>query len=166
MMTRRKVSLFLQLLAVILLLWSAVPASADSAMPENKVPGNVESIARRLMHDLKKDGYEVARGYFKLYTQDDCPYSYEVLKTCLGNNPAAPYILPMLPPWPDEWVDPATAGMARPAVEGYNASYRFDPREAIVILGKLPLPHAISACRPSCSRDPANGVRVASSISS
>ncbi len=109
-------------------------------MPENKVPGWVESTARRLANDLKQQGYEVARGYFKLYTQEDCPYSYEVLHSCLGNNPAAPYVLPMVPPWPDEWVDPGTAGMVGPTVKGYNASYRLDPREAIVILGELPPP--------------------------
>jgi hypothetical protein len=109
-------------------------------MPENKVPGWVESTARRLANGLKQHGYEVTRGYFKLYTKDDCPYSYEVLKSCLGNNPAAPYVLPIVPAWPDEWVDPATADMVGPTVTGYNASYRFDPREAIVILGELPPP--------------------------
>jgi hypothetical protein len=45
-----------------------------------------------------------------------------------------------VPAWPDEWVDPATAGMVGPTVEGYNGSYRLDPREAIVILGELPPP--------------------------
>ncbi len=139
--------LFLILLALILLLGSAVPAFANSPiskslMPVNKAPDEVENTARRLIRNLERDGYQAARGYFKLYTQADCSYSYEVLKTCLGNNPAAPYILPIVPAWPDEWVDPATAGMVGPTVEGYNASYRLDPREAIVILGKLPPPAA------------------------
>ncbi len=142
MITRRKITFCLQLVVVILLICSAVPASADSPMPENKVPGSVESTARRLMHDLSKDGYEVSRGYFKLYTQSDCPYTYEVLHTCLGNNPAAPYVIPIVPAWPDEWVDPGTANVLGPTVEGYNASYRLDPGEAIVILGKLPPPAA------------------------
>ena len=140
MITRRNVSICLLLFIFILVMWSAVPASADLSMPENKVPGVVESTARRLMHALKKEGYEVARGYFKLYTQSDCPYSYDVLKTCLGNNPAAPYVIPILPAWLDEWVDPGTAGLVGPTLEGYNASYRLDPREAIVILGVLPPP--------------------------
>jgi len=140
MIAHRKITLCMQLIAVILMIASAVPAWADSAMPQNKVPGSVESTARRLMHDLTKAGYEVGRGYFKLYTQSDCPYSYEVLRTCLGNNPAAPYIIPMLPAWGDEWLDPAAAGMLGPTVAGYNPSYRLDPREAIVILGELPPP--------------------------
>ena len=100
------------------------PASADSALPENKAPGWVESTARRLANGFKQQGYEVERGYFKLYTQEDCPYSYKVLHSCLGNNPAAPYVLPIVPAWPDEWVDPGTAGLVGRTVAGYNASYR------------------------------------------
>lgn len=142
MITRHKFNLCMQLVIAFLLIGGTVPASADSTISENKVPADVESTARRLMHDLKKDGYEVARGYFKLYTKSDCPYTYEVLKSCLGNNPAAPYVIPIVPAWPDEWVDPGTAGMLGLTLEGYNASYRFDPREAIVILGKLPPPAA------------------------
>jgi len=115
-------------------------ASADSPMPQNQVPGWVESTARRFANGLRQQGYEVARGYFKLYTQNDCPYSYQVLHSCLGNNPAAPYVLPIVPAWPDEWVDPGTAGMAGPTVAGYNPSYRLDPREAVVILAQLPPP--------------------------
>jgi len=142
MITRHKLALRLPLIVVILLMWIAVPASTDSPMSQNKVPGRVESTARRLTNGLKKEGYEVQRGYFKLYTQSDCPYTYDVLRSCLGNNPAAPYVLPILPPWPDEWVDPGTAGLAGPTVQGYNPSYRLDPREAIVILGQLPPPAA------------------------
>jgi hypothetical protein len=140
MTTRGTVALWMQLIVVILMMWSVLPASADTIMPENKVPGTVESTARRLTQQMTKAGYEVARGYFKLYTQSDCPYSYEVLRSCLGNNPAAPYVVPIVPAWPDEWVDPATAGMLGPTVEGYNPSYRLDPGEAIVIIGQLPPP--------------------------
>ncbi len=136
----RKILVCLQLVVLLLMVGGMAPAAADSPMPENKVPGWVESKARRLANGLKQQGYEVARGYFKLYTKDDCPYSYEVLKSCLGNNPAAPYVLPVVPAWPDEWVDRGTAGLIGPTVKGYNASYRLDPREAIVILGELPPP--------------------------
>ena len=93
----------------------AAPAFADSPLPENQVPGWVESTARRLANGFKQQGYEVARGYFKLYTQDDCPYSYEVLHSCLGNNPAAPYVIAYRAcpgrtsgwtPAPPAWSDP------------------------------------------------------------
>jgi hypothetical protein len=138
--THRKILVCLQFVVVVLMLWGTAPAAADSPMPENKVPGWVESTARRLANGFKQQDYRVARGYFKLYTQADCQYSYEVLHSCLGNNPAAPYVLPIVPAWPDEWVDSATAGLIGPTVEGYNASYRLDPRETIVILGLLPPP--------------------------
>jgi len=138
MSTLRKLTFFVLIIVVILLAWGAAPTYADSVMSENKVPGTIESQARRLTHNLTKAGYEVSRGYFKLYTQSDCPYSYAVLHSCLGNNPAAPYVLPVLLPWPDEWVDPGTTEAFGPTVEGYNASYRLDSHEAIVILGKLP----------------------------
>lgn len=136
----RKTLICLQLVVLLLMLGGMAPASAEGPIPENKVPQEVELTARRLVDDLEPQGYEVARGYFKLYTQDDCPYSYEVLHSCLGNNPAAPYVLPIVPAWPDEWVDPGTVGIVGPTAEGTNASYRLDPREAIVILGLLPPP--------------------------
>ena len=138
----RIILVFLHLALLLVMVGGVVPASAVSPMPENKVPGWVESKARRVANDLRQQGFEVSRGYFKLYTQEDCPASYEVLKSCLGNNPAAPYVLPVVPAWPDEWVDPATAGMVGPTVPGYNASYRLDPREALVIVGELPPPAA------------------------
>ena len=140
----------------------AAPASADSPMPENKVPGWVESTARRLANGLKQQGYEVARGYFKLYTQDDCPYSYEVLHSCLGNNPAAPYVLPIVPAWPDEWVDPGDRRHGRTHGGGLQrflpprpARGDRDPRPS------FPRRLAISACRPICSRARASGMRTA-----
>jgi hypothetical protein len=113
---------------------------APTTPSDNQVPVGVEIKARSLADDFRQQGYEVARGYFKLYTKDDCPYTYDVLRSCLGNNPTAPYVIPVVPPWQDEWVDSGTAGMIGPTVEGYSASYRLDPREAIVILGQLPPP--------------------------
>jgi hypothetical protein len=110
-------------------------------MLKNKVPGRVDSTARRLANKLEQQGFEVTRGYFKLYTEDDCAMSYPLLGSCLGNNPAAPYVLPLVPSWPDEWVDPALIGALGPTAKGYGGSFRFAPREAIVILGVMP-PHA------------------------
>jgi hypothetical protein len=116
-------------------------------MPENKIPGQVENTARRLTHQLDKQGYDVLRGYFKLYTSDDCEMSYQVMNSCYGNNPAAPYALPVVPPWPDnpgpgEWVDSATVGALGKTADGYSSSYRLDPHEALVILGRMPPPAA------------------------
>lgn len=153
MLTPHKTLIRLQLVFALFVLPGGSPAStqnvkpenARTVMPENKVPGQVESTARRLTHQLDKQGYEVLRGYFKLYTTDDCDLSYQVLHTCLGNNPAAPYVFPVVPPWPDhrgpgEWVDPATIGAFGKTADGYNVSYRLDPHEALVILAQMPPP--------------------------
>lgn len=98
----------------------------------------MEERASRLMAGLAGEGYEVKSGYFRLYTEEDCAYSYDVMKSCYGNNPAAPYVLFAAPAWPDEFVDPATQMAFGPTLAGYNATFRLDPREAIVIFGHLP----------------------------
>lgn len=123
---------------VLLPLWKSFPAFAESVLPQNKVPGRIESTVRRLTQDLSKRGFEVERGYFRLYTKDDCAYSYAIMGTCFLNNPAAPYVLPVMPLWPDEVIDDATVSAFGPTHEGYSITYRFDPREAILILGQLP----------------------------
>ena len=63
------------------------------------------------------------------------------MNTCYSNNPAAPYVVPVLPTWPDEWLDPRIAkGVFGPTHKGYSTTFRLDPREAIVILGRMPPP--------------------------
>lgn len=124
----------------LLLIMGELRASGDSPMPENKVPGSVESKARQLMNNLKKQGFQVERGYFKLYTNEDCPTTFEEIGTCWGNNPAAPYVQFAIPSWPEEYIDPATDTAFGLNLEGFHNSYRLDPREAIVIIGVLPPP--------------------------
>jgi len=126
------------LFVVILLYASAASAGGGNVMSKNKIPGQVESKARRLMHDLKKQGFEVSRGYFKLWTIEQCDYTFQRMGMCYGNNPAAPYVTFAVPPWPEEFVDPVTSTIWGPSKPGYIDVYRFDPREAIVILGQLP----------------------------
>ncbi len=130
--------------AFALLLAAGTSARDDSVMSLNKVPSQVESNACRLMDHLKKEGFEVSRGYFKLYTVDDCAYTYPIMHTCYANNPAAPYITFAVPPWPGEFVDDKS-NLWGPSHEGYDDIFRFDPREAIVILGRLPPPAAYFA---------------------
>ncbi|MDD4457543.1 MAG: hypothetical protein PHC98_08175 [Syntrophotalea acetylenica] len=113
-----------------------------SVMSENKVPGQVESKARRLMQDLKKEGFEVSRGYFKIWAVEDCQYTFAKMGTCYGNNPAAPYVVATLPAWPEEFVDPVYSNIWGLSHPGYHDVYRFDPHEALVILGHLPPPGA------------------------
>jgi len=80
------------------------PAKDDSIVPANKDPGQVESKALRLMHDLKKQGFEVNRGYFKLWSIEDCQYTIDRMGLCYGNNPAALNITFAVPPWPKKFV--------------------------------------------------------------
>ncbi len=132
-------------LAVITWFVLAPSAFSQNVRSLNKIPGGVESTAQRLAHLTDKQGYEVLRGYFKLYTTDDCDLSYQKLHTCLGNNPAAPYVFPVVPSWPDhrgsrEWVDPALIDAFGKAADGYNVSYRLDPHEALIILAQMPPP--------------------------
>ena len=133
-----KIFVFLSIVLTLLLNLGGLEVKSKSPMPENKVPGSVESVTRRLMNSLKKEGFQVERGYFKLYTEDDCQYSYEEMKNCYGNNPAAPYVFFSIPSWPEEFIDEATDNAFGPNLEGFSTSYRIDPREAIIILGVLP----------------------------
>jgi len=106
--------------------------------PHNNVPEAIEVQAQRLSADLEQQGYEVNRGYFKLLTTEDADYSYRTMGSCYGNNPAAPYVVFAVPPWPEEFVDPATKLALGLTYEGYDTLFRLDPREAIVIFGQLP----------------------------
>lgn len=125
-----------------LLLAAGVSARGASVLPANKVAHRVESEAVQLIHELEKQGFEVIRGYFKLWTIEDCEYTYDKMGLCYGNNPASPYAITTLPPWPGESVDPDYSNLWGPSQVGYHDIYRFDPREAIVILGLLPPPAA------------------------
>jgi len=110
--------------------------SSQAAMPR---PGT-GNFVQRLIRELRSNGLEVSVGYPKLYTQADCAYSYPVFDDCFGNNPASPYVMPVVKSWPEEFVDPAMEngfGRTRP---GFSATYRLDPKEAIMIFGRMPPP--------------------------
>ena len=126
------------------LLFAAFPAvaepdhgvSSQAAVPK---PGT-GNFVQRLIGKLRSTDMEVSVGYPRVYTQADCAYSYEVFHNCFGNNPAAPYVMPVVQSWPDEYVDPAMKdgfGKTRP---GYSVTYRLDPREAIILFGRMPPP--------------------------
>jgi hypothetical protein len=108
--------------------------SSQAAVPK---PGT-GNFAQRLIRELRSSDLEVSVGYPRVYTQADCAYSYEVFRNCFGNNPASPYVMPVVQSWPDEYVDPAMKngfGRTRP---GYSVTYRLDPKEAIILFGRMP----------------------------
>lgn len=120
---------------------SALPSrqQADAYRVAGQPPPTTAAKVQQLIRDLRTGGYDVSEGYPMLYTQSDCDkYTYPVLKNCFGNNPAAPYIVPVVKSWPDEAIDPATANAMGKTRPGFSATYRLDPREAIVVLGELP----------------------------
>jgi hypothetical protein len=98
----------------------------------------VDRFARRFEAELEKQGFEVNEGYFKLWGIDECPNSLPVMGGCAFNNPAAPYVLPVVPYWAEEYVDPGTQGAFGATEPGHSVSFRLDPNEAIVLFGYLP----------------------------
>jgi hypothetical protein len=107
---------------------------SQAAVPK---PGT-GNFVQRFIGELRSSDLEVSVGYPRLYTQADCADSYAVFRNCFGNNPASPYLMPVVKSWPDEYVDPAMKngfGRTRP---GYSVTYRLDPREAIILFGRMP----------------------------
>jgi hypothetical protein len=93
-----------------------------------------------LISKLRSNGMEVSVGYPKLWTDADCAYSYPIYHNCFGNNPAAPYIVPVVKSWPEEYVDPEMENSLGITLPGYSVTYRLDPTEAIVVFGRMPPP--------------------------
>ena len=108
------------------------------ACNDHKAPERVGISVHQIKAELKKGGFEVAQGYFQLWSIEDCPKSFEMMGTCYFNNPTAPYVMAVVPYWPNEFVDPATLGAFGATDSGYGATFRLDPNEAIVIFGFLP----------------------------
>ena len=125
-----------------LLMLMAGSSPADAAPHRIDVPASMERHRQLVPEELSNRGFAVTSGYFKLYTRDDCQYSYPVMHTCYGNNPAAPYVTFAVPPWPEEYVDPALHEAVGQTREGFSTTFRLDPREALIIFGRLPPPAA------------------------
>lgn len=120
-------------------LLSLCGASAVSA--GSVPPTSLEQTAQRVTRDLAAKGYQVERGYPMLVTQRDCDqYTFPIMLNCFANNPASPYVVPVVKSWEDEFVDPATVNAFGKTRRGYSATYRLDPREAIVLFAELPPP--------------------------
>jgi hypothetical protein len=61
-----------------------------------------------------------------------------VLGRCFGPNPTAPYAIPFLPSWRDEYVEKTLHNVLGPARRGYSPIFRLAETEALVILAELP----------------------------
>jgi len=122
---------------------AATPKGQQRTGSQGSVPeaATTDEFTERLVADLMESGFQVSEGSAKLYTLDDCiDRTYPSLKNCFLANPAAPYVIPVVKLWPDEYVDPATVNAFVETGPGYSATYRLDAREAIVIYGEMPPP--------------------------
>ena len=136
MMSRGILFRWLSVLFVVLLVAGLVACAGRDASESRA--SEVGDFARRFKARLEKQGFQVNEGYFKLWGVEECPESFKVLGGCDFNNPTAPYLYPAVPYWPDEYVDPSTAGVFGETEPGYGTTFRLDPNEAIVLFGFLP----------------------------
>ena len=101
-MKTKPMSLFcLMCILGLLALWGASTASAGSVLAGQKGPREAGISVDQFIADLKKRGFEVTEGYFQMWRIEDCPQSFEVMGTCYFNNPSAPYVMSVVPYWPD-----------------------------------------------------------------
>ena len=123
--------------------WAAdrtAAAATDPLANMNRLPAALEQTVGQLRTDLETKGFAVARGYFTLWGVDDCKYPIQSVGYCYGNNPTAPYVLAMVPPWNDEYVDQRFHHLLNEPLRNMTAIHRLDPREALVIVAQLPPP--------------------------
>lgn len=119
----------------------AVAAALVSLPTVAQVPPSLEQKVQNLQSDLTAKGYEVARGQWHLFTIDDCRFAIASMGFCMGNNPAAPYVIPTVPHWDDEFSDEHFKDLLGPAGDEWW-TYRLGEREALVVMGLLPPPGA------------------------
>ncbi len=137
---KRELAVCLSLIVAVMLLATGLPAAADSTPLVNIKNKMLDETTVDITNSLKQLDLEVREGYFKMWGADECLPTFELMGSCFFNNPAAPYVLSVLPYWSDEWVDPATKAVFGETREGYGTTYRLDPHEAIVIFGYMPPP--------------------------
>jgi hypothetical protein len=120
----------------------AVPVPS-SAAPQN-LKTETDEFTEELIADLTGNGFMVSQGHpivYSLEPSETCnDFTYPILNSCLGANPAAPYVIAVVKSWPNEYVETATVNAFGPVDPGYSPTYRLDPREAIVIYGEMPPP--------------------------
>jgi hypothetical protein len=118
----------------------AAAAATDPLGKINRLPAALEQMVGLLRADLEANGFAVARGYWTLWGVNDCQYPIQTIGYCYGNNPTAPYVLAVVPPWNDEYLDQRFHHIMNEPRRNMSATYRLDQREALVIVAQLPPP--------------------------
>ena len=116
----------------------AAAAATDPLGNINRLPVALEQAVGKLRTNLEGNGFAVARGYWTLWGIKDCKYPIQTIGYCYGNNPTAPYVLAVVPPWKDEYVDQKFHHILNEPLRNMSATYRLDPSEALVIVAQLP----------------------------
>lgn len=115
-------------------------AATDPLGNVNRLPAALEQRVGLLRTDLEANGFAVTRGYWTLWGVNECKYPIQILGYCYGNNPTAPYVVAVVPPWKDEYVAQSFHHILNEPRRNMSASYRMDQREALVIVAQLPPP--------------------------
>lgn len=139
-MKKKKSLVYLSLLVAVLILATGITAEAESSPPLKIKNETLNETTAQITSSLQQLDLEVQEGYFQMWGADECLPTYDLMGSCFFNNPAAPYILSVLPYWPEEFIDQATKWVFGETEEGYGTTYRFDPHEAIIIFGYMPPP--------------------------
>jgi hypothetical protein len=125
--------------ALLIATWATAGNSSTKVTKDvNVFPVSLSDKVQSFKANLEASGYEVLRGNWNLFTIDDCQYAVAKTGNCFGNNPAAPYIIPTVPLWPDEFADRYMKDVIGPTQGNTWWTHRFDEREAIIVLGQLP----------------------------
>ena len=96
-------------------------------------------LAKTLTGYLRRRRFQVNPGYPMVASSDVCAkYSYPALQDCWGNNPVSPYVVAVVKAWSDEHAGPTPVNVFGPVRAGYTPLFRFNPRDAIVIYGRMP----------------------------
>jgi hypothetical protein len=119
---------------------SGISAATDPLSKANRLPTSLEQKVQDFRAALEASGYEAARGYWDLWTVDDCRYALQTIGNCYGNNPTAPYVLAFLPHWNDEFVDQSLHHALTEGQRNMTPNYRLGEREALVVMAELPPP--------------------------
>ena len=115
-------------------------AAMDPLSKTNRLPPSLEKTVQVFQSKVIEKGYEVARGYWTLWSADDCRLPLQTVGFCYGNNPTAPYVLAIVPPWKDEFVDQSMQHALIQGHKGMIPNYRLGEREALVVFAQLPPP--------------------------
>lgn len=116
------------------------PATSPTTLASSR--DSLDETVHKVRGEFETKGYQVAQGSWNLFEIEDCRFVLKTLGNCLGNNPAAPYLIPSVPLWEDEFVDDHMKDLLGPAPGDTWWTYRLGEREALVVLGRLPPPGA------------------------